>query len=98
MAPVLACNVQEEPPLLHDELPWPGLKPILLLTAIKLHFLIYSHTIGKALPSAQASFNLRFFIWPLALSKMVQSENPSTKLSLAIDLMFVPSFREIFEK
>jgi hypothetical protein len=28
MAPVLAVNVQEEPPLLHDELPWPGLRPM----------------------------------------------------------------------
>jgi hypothetical protein len=25
-APVLAFNVQEEPPLLHDELLWPGLR------------------------------------------------------------------------
>jgi hypothetical protein len=27
MAPVLAFNVQEESPLHHDELPWPGLRP-----------------------------------------------------------------------
>jgi hypothetical protein len=28
MAPVLAFNVQEESPLLHDELPWLGLRPM----------------------------------------------------------------------
>jgi hypothetical protein len=37
-----------------------------LMTAMKFHFLIYSHTIGNALPSAQASFKLRFLfgLWP----------------------------------
>ncbi len=38
-----------------------------LLTAMKFHFLISSHTVGKALPSAQASFKRRFLcgLWPL---------------------------------
>jgi hypothetical protein len=47
-----------------------------LMTEMKFHFLIYSHTIGKALPSAQASFKLCFFIWPLASSnqKMVNQK------------------------
>ena len=33
MAPLLAFNVQVEPPLLHDELPWPGLMPWELQTS-----------------------------------------------------------------
>jgi hypothetical protein len=33
MAPLLAFNVQEEPPLLHDELPCPGLRPWELQTS-----------------------------------------------------------------
>jgi hypothetical protein len=28
MALVLAFNVKKEPPLLNDELPWPGLRPM----------------------------------------------------------------------
>ena len=32
-APELAFNVQEEPPLLHDEPPWPGLMPWELQTS-----------------------------------------------------------------
>jgi hypothetical protein len=68
IAPVLDFNAQEEPLLLHDELTtmaW--VEAHVLLTAMKFHFLISSHTVGKALPSAQASFKLCFLfgLWPL---------------------------------